>query len=338
MLSLATVASIAVKPAAAFGPEAVFGPDAISLAVGASKQPPPAFLFDSRGAGPVLRSPDAEWLAAQEAARPTGSVPSAADPHPGWAKNASWYALGLAAVAAASTRTSSTDSSELKSSATKQSKILRASDRFAAPKGMHGRVVRSLEQLYNGGGFPPFGSDDGDGGGDGDGEKFKLIDAPAYCNVLDSFANGAAVRSSELLARHSAEEYIECLEKEHERTIKMQEDDQRVQLEKACGSWEGGHVPEVAFIAMRQEEEKRKVTALFSIEQSMSGNSRNWIVRFTTGDPRAIAPRLPDSEDPWTDRYKLYSWLFNRQMRLFIEQRYHQRDFWYFRKSEGFDL
>jgi hypothetical protein len=118
----------------------------------------------------------------------------------------------------------------------------------------------------------------------------------------------------------------------------MQKDRQRVLLEKLCGSWEGGAVPDVAFIAMRKAEEMSKVAAVYSIEQSMAFNRRAWIVRFTTADPRAIAPRLPDSEDPWTNRYKLFSWLSNRGMRLFIEQRYHPRDFWYYSKSNGFDL
>jgi hypothetical protein len=127
------------------------------------------------------------------------------------------------------------------------------------------------------------------------------------------------------------------VEKEHERTIKMQEDRQRVRLEKNLGVWKGGTVPEVSFIAMREEEDKRKVSALFSVEQSESSDWRNWLIRYVTGDPRTIAPRLDDT-DPWGERYKLYSWLMNHQMRLFIERRYFHRDFWYGMKSEGFDL
>jgi hypothetical protein len=203
---------------------------------------------------------------------------------------------------------------------------------------MHGRVVRSFNKLFEGGGFfPPFDGGDGGGGGGG-GQKFEFLEADAYCDYLDGFANGAVVRKSERLARISAEDYIECVEKEQERTIRMQEDRQRLRLEKTLGSWEGGTVPDVAFIAMRKEEDRRKVAAVFSLEQQESSNWRNWLIRFTTGDPTVIAPRYADCEDPWMERHKLFAWLGNHQMRLFVEQRYYQRDFWYFKKSEGFDL
>jgi hypothetical protein len=245
-----------------------------------------------------------------------------------------WYALAFATVVAASTR-GRADPSEQKFSTVEPKELLR-SGLFTPTSKVQGRVVRSLDKLFDGGGFPPLDGGDGDGG-DGDGEKFVFLDASKYCDMLDTFANGAAVRRSERLARHSADEYIECVEEEHERTMKMQEDRQRLRLEKRVGMWEGGTVPDVSFIAMREEEDRRKVSALFSVEQSESSDWRNWIIRYVTGDPRTIAPRLAES-DPWRERYKLYSWLANHQMRLFVERRYFQRDFWYGMKSEGFDL
>jgi hypothetical protein len=128
------------------------------------------------------------------------------------------------------------------------------------------------------------------------------------------------------------------VEKEQERTLRMQEDRQRVELEKKLGFWKGGTVPDVAFIMMRNEEDHRKVSAVFSLEQQESSNFRNWLIRFTTGDPAVIAPRMDDFEDPWLQRYKLFAWLNNNhQMRLFVEQRYYQRDFWYFKKENPED-
>jgi hypothetical protein len=246
------------------------------------------------------------------------------------------YALALATAAAASTR-GSKDSQKVQSPVA-MPELFRGDGIFTAPNGLHGRVVRSLNKLFEGGGFfPPFDGGDGGGGGGG-GEKFEFLDADSYVDFLEGFANGAVVRKSERLARISAEDYIECLEKEQERTIRMQEDRQRVRLEKSTGFWEGGAVPECAFIAMRKEEDRKKVTAVFSLEQQESSNYRTWLIRFTTGDPTGIAPRLADSEDPWLERYKLFSWLANNhQMRLYVEQRYYQRDFWYW-KSDEFDL
>jgi hypothetical protein len=153
-----------------------------------------------------------------------------------------------------------------------------------------------------------------------------------YCEYLDYFADAAAVRTCERLARISANDYIESLEKEYERTKQNQADRQRVQLERLCGSDWVGTVPDVAFIAMRkQEDKKKKITALFALEQQKSSNYRNWLIRFTTGDPSGIAPRHAESVDPWTERYKLFAWLHNRHhMRLYLEQRYNQREFWYF--------
>ena len=71
------------------------------------------------------------------------------------------------------------------------------------PSGVNERIIRSLEKLFDEGGFPPNDGDEGGGGGGGGNERFKLLDATQYCNMLDNFANGAAVRRSERLARHS---------------------------------------------------------------------------------------------------------------------------------------
>jgi hypothetical protein len=255
--------------------------------------------------------------------------------------------MAMATAAAASTRSTrstrcGTESrqtkEESKTSFSDQAGLLRSSG-LVVPSGVKGRVIRHLDKLFDGGNSPPFdGGSGGDGGDGNNGEKFQFLEAEKYCDMLDDFANGAAARTSERLAKHSAEEYIECVEKEYERTIKMQEDRQRVALEKKCGFWEGGTVPDVAFIAMRQEDDNKKVSALWSVEQMVDHDWRNWHIRFLTGDPRGIAPRHKESEDPWTNRYKLFAWLRDYQMPLFVEQRYHERDFWYFRKSNGFDI
>jgi hypothetical protein len=210
------------------------------------------------------------------------------------------------------------------------------------PSGVNERIIRSLEKLFDEGGFPPNDGDEGGGGGGGGNERFKILDATAYCNMLDNFANGAATRRSERLARHSADEYIELMEKEYERTIKMQKDRKRARLEKSCGFLEDNKqvVPDdPVFIAMRDKGgPKSKVTALFSLEQSPKLNFRNWLIRFMTQDPSAIAPRLEEKEDPWESRYKLANYLLSHhQTPLFIERRYIPRDFWYYNKSEGSD-
>jgi hypothetical protein len=140
------------------------------------------------------------------------------------------------------------------------------------------------------------------------------------------------------IARIAEDEYIASLEQELERTMRMKEDRKIFTFEKSFGLWAPSApkvaVPETAFIAMRNEEDSKKVTALFSLEQQRSSNFRNWHIRYLTGDPTVIAPRraesADESEDPWKERYKLYAWLGNHRMRLFVERRYQERDFSYF--------
>lgn len=229
------------------------------------------------------------------------------------------------------------------------------SDDNGSSEKFRGRIVKSLDKLFEGGGFlPPPEEGDGGGGGGGDGEKFEFLDADSYCEYLDCFANAAVVRAvtdrdeSDKEGRISAEKYIECIEKEQKRTHRMQEDRRRALMENMLSD-EECTIPECAFIAMRNEEDKKKVTALFSLQQQKSSNWRNWLIRFTAGDPSGIGPRLPESKDPrwpeskdpWEERYKLLAFLANNQMRLYVERRYNRRDFWtedWFDKSDGFDI
>jgi hypothetical protein len=83
---------------------------------------------------------------------------------------------------------------------------------------------------------------------------------------------------------------------------------------------------------MRNDKDPTKVAALYSLEQQKWGSSNytTWFIRFVTSHPRGIAPRKKGTVDPWKERHKLSTWLQTKQMRVYAEESYTNRDFSYF--------